>query len=346
MTSLSRVVYIGTDGGGTDVKGAAVASDGRVLDARVKEPSLFSGDDPQATLEQFFLVGSRVLEESGLEWSNVRGWTVDTPGPATDGLLGSSPNLGPCFHGFDIRRGLEEVITSRTGLSIPVYYLNDGHAAVPYLLQQFPDANGVDILYVAVGTGLGGGLAINSKLYSGKNGFAGHIGHVSLPDECFPYFDHDHSLRVGGRLGSAEAAISLTALAHRLQHRLLLPQYSNHCLQAMTGSWKDKAKLLRDFAADPEDELAREMFMEQAFALGHLWRSCVQMISPDYVFLGGGLADLAEPFKSMFLERAVDVFKANSLADFSEDPPQFLWSPDDDYTAAIGSALYARSMVL
>ncbi len=344
MSSSSVVVDLGTDGGGTDVKGAAVRRDGVVLDARVMEPSYFSGEDPQATLEQFFLVGERVVKESGLTWENVRAWTVDTPGPAVEGVLGASPNLSPCFHGFDIRGNLEKLVEARTGNRIRVHYLNDGHAAVPYLLRKFENPEKVNILYAAIGTGLGGGIAVNGTLYVGKSGFAGHIGHVSLPEVCFPYFNHDHALQVGGRFGSAEAAISLTALAHRLQHRLLLPQYACHPLQKATGSWKDKAKQLRDYAADPNDVLAHEMFMEQAFALGHLWRSCIQMISPSHVFLGGGVADLAEPFRSQFLEKSVEVFKENALPDFAERPPEFQWAPDDDYTAAIGSAYHAQSM--
>ncbi|MCG8648814.1 MAG: ROK family protein, partial [Pirellulales bacterium] len=152
-------------------------------------------------------------------------------------------------------------------------------------------------------------------------------------------YQHDRQLRVGNAYSTAESAISLTALTHQLGYRLTLDQWRNHPLQRQTCSLRDKAKQLRELAADG-DELAQELFDDQAKALGITLLMVNYMGDYDLLVIGGGVCDLAEPTRRRYLKLAEQAYHDHALDGF-RNWDGFSFSICGDYASVIGSVANA-----
>ena len=164
---------------------------------------------------------------------------------------------------------------------------------------------------VIVGTGLGGGAVIDGRPTRGREGRAGHVGHILLPEYAFRH-PHDRTLKVGNALATAESAISLTGLTHQLEHRLTLDDWKDHPLNDADGTAKDKAKRLREFAAEG-DALACELFDDQARALGIALLNANYLGDYDRVVIGGGVCDLSPSVRDRYREIAEASYREYAL---------------------------------
>ena len=235
---------------------------------------------------------------------------LSTPGPATlDGVLLNTPNFNPeLWNQVPFRGELEESIRNKVPIA-SVHYIGDGQAAAlgEYSIRSGTvvwnqisqaDLSGEELsslFMVIVGTGLGGGAVRDGQTIRGRDGCAGHAGHIFLPPYAFRY-EHDQQLIVGNAQCTVESAVSLTSLAHQLEYRLSLEQWGDHPLRSVPGSTRYKALQLRGLAAQG-DLLALELFSDQARALG------IGLLSLDYVgnydllVIGGGVCDLRLRFE-------------------------------------------------
>jgi len=169
---------------------------------------------------------------------------------------------------------------------------------------------------IAVGTGFGGGEVRDGKVVRGRVGRAGHAGHLMLPQDAFRH-ERDRHHKVGNSLSTVESAVSLTALTHQLAHRLSLPQWSDHPLHDVEGSDKDRAKRLRELAAQ-DDALANELFDDQAGALGIALLMIQYLGDHDLLVVGGGVCDLSASVRSRYLDLAKKSFHAHALDGFRD----------------------------
>jgi glucokinase len=143
---------------------------------------------------------------------------------------------------------------------------------------------------------------------------AGHVGHILLPDYAFRY-EHDRKKKVGNAYATAESAVSLTGLAHQLEYRLTLPEWADHPLKNQEGSVREKAKRLRELAA-AGDELAGQLFDDQARALGITLLSVNYLGDYDRLVIGGGVADLAPTVKERYRRLAEEEYRKHALDGF------------------------------
>ena len=268
--------YLGVDIGGTTTTLAIGNVDRKILGISTQFDTR-SAEGPQATVAAISENATRELKKLGASLADVRAVGLATPGPATrDGVLLKTPNLDPALWDQCPIRALLEKSLRLANPQTSVVYIGDGQAAA---LGEFSVRTGsvsvpsleVDsaahqdmrsLFMVIVGTGLGGGYVRQSKVVRGSQGRAGHVGHVILPRYAFRH-EHDRKLRVGNAFCTAESAISLTALTHQLQYRLSLEDFKHHPLNKTEGSFRDKAKQLRQLAAEGDD-LALELFDDQA----------------------------------------------------------------------------------
>jgi predicted NBD/HSP70 family sugar kinase len=243
-------------------------------------------------------------------------------------MLLKSPNLDPRqWDRFPIRSELERAFQSRRP-DLGVRYLGDGQAAA---LGEFairsrsmtrkdaaaltlPDEALSSLFMVTVGTGLGGGAVQEGKVVRGRAGRAGHAGHITLPPHAFRH-EHDRRLLVGNAYCTAESAISLTALTHQLSYRLSLDRWQTHSLHGTPGSARDKAKLLRGLA-DAGDELALELFDDQARALGLTLLNVNYLGDYDLLVIGGGVCDLAPQVRERYRLAVVESYRRHALDAF------------------------------
>lgn len=346
--------FIGVDVGGTTTTLAVANDRGQVLHVADQFPTRAEHGPHEVT---------RVIVEQAVEALKLAGGSIDdveavglaTPGPATiDGVLLKSPNLDPSQWGkFPIRAELERAFQT-CGPELSVSYLGDGQAAA---LGEFAVRSGAmtwknavaatdsaepisSLFMVIVGTGLGGGAVRDGKVVRGRAGRAGHAGHISLPPHAFRY-EHDQQLLVGNSYCTAESAISLTALTHQLRYRLSLDCWKHHSLLAAGGSARDKAKLLRGLA-DNGDELALELFDDQARALGIALLNVNYLGDYDLLVIGGGVCDLSPSMRERYRNGVIESYRRHALEGF-QDRIAIEFSVCGDDAPAIGALRWVTS---
>jgi glucokinase len=266
--------YLGVDLGGTKILAAVVDEAGRVAaTARAATPQA----GPSAVVEAIAATANRALEAAGLSRGAVRAAGVGAPGPAdpATGMVYAPPNL----HGWrDVALG--DLVGERLGM--PVAIENDANAAA--LGEHWVGAGrGVDdLLYITVGTGIGGGLILRGRVYYGVSGTAGEVGHmVIVPGgpRC-----------ACGRLGCLEAVASGPAIAREARAALAAGRAS--VLSAVAAEALDAREVARAAAAG--DPLAREVFARAARYLGLATANLVNLLNPALVVVGGGVARAGE----------------------------------------------------
>lgn len=255
---------VGIDLGGTNIKAGAVDAQGRVLERRSVPTGLADGAD--AVLDRM----AALARELGIDGP----LGVGSPGliDHAGGRILECPNL------HDLQEvPMRDELARRLGVpSARVALENDANVAA--LGEHWLGAGrGVDdVLVVTLGTGVGGGLVLGGRLYSGPGGMAGEIGHVVV-DPRGP--------RCGcGRLGCLETLASATA-AQKRAAEAGLPT-------GAPGNLEELARRARA-AAGPERELLREIGRDLGRGLG----AALSLLDLRTFVLGGGFgaaADLLE----------------------------------------------------
>lgn len=347
-------IYVGVDIGGTTTTVAVGDHKRQVLHVS-RQFATRSSEGPQvvvATIVQEILAA---VDRAGVALGDLQAVGLATPGPATlDGVLLKTPNLDPTtWDRFPVRHALEESLRDQVrGLS--VHYIGDGQAAalgeyavrsrsltwdhVPAEALQGREV--ASLFMVTIGTGLGGGGVRDGEPIRGSQGRAGHVGHITLPEHVFRY-PHDRQLRVGNALCTSESAISLTALAHQLRHRLTLDQWKDHPLSAQPGSTLDKAKCLRELAAR-RDPLALELLDDQARALGVTLLNVNYLGDYDLLVIGGGVCDLDPQLRDRYRRHAEAAYHEHALDGFRKlEGMQFSVCGDD--ASVVGALAWVSS---
>ena len=155
---------------------------------------------------------------------------------------------------------------------VPVFLENDVNSCA-LAERYFGNCRGKsDYLWITVSTGIGGGLILNGKLFTGQDGNAGEVGHIIVER------DEAKALRCGcGHRGCAEAMASGTGIARRYMQ--LVPGAS----QTVTA--EQIAELARS-----GDEAARQIYKETGVYLARAIGAAVNTLNLACVILGGGVA--------------------------------------------------------
>ncbi len=347
--------YVGIDVGGTTSTIAIGDSARRVIHVSQQfESRTYRG--PQQTIQSLIQEVQSCLDRVGGSLEQVCDIGLATPGPALlEGVLLNSPNFeSEDWNHFPVRAALEEQFRNYSPQA-SVHYIGDGQSAAfgEYAVRsglltwnRVPTKNEsnqeklTSLFMVIVGTGLGGGEVQQGTAMRGVQGRAGHAGHIFLPAYAFRY-DHDQQLVVGNARCTVEAAVSLTGLTHQLGYRLKLDQWSDHPLNSQSGPIRDKAKQLRDLAAQG-DPLALELFHDQARALGIALLSINYLGDYDLLVVGGGVCDLTSGVRDQYLRTASQAYREFALDGF-KDLGRLEFSVCGDESPVIGGLAYAYS---
>jgi fructokinase len=259
---------IGVDLGGSKIEAVAMDRDGRVLiRRRVPTPR----GDYGATIEAISALVV-VLEEA----MGCRGTVgIGMPGsisPTTRLVKGCNSTW---LIGHPIQRDLEDC------LGRPVRCTNDGNCLAVSEAVDGAAAGAALVFAVVLGTGVGGGLAVDGKMHEGPSRIAGEWGHNSLPVRTGPELDVDPCFC--GRSGCIETFLCGPAFEKDFARDTgqLLPASAIAAL-AKTGDPAAEAALARY-----EDRLAR--------ALAHV----INVIDPDVIVLGGGMSNIDRLYRSI-----------------------------------------------
>ena len=264
---------IGVDLGGTKIYTALAGADGQVL-AEIKIPTEAAGGQTHVIAR---IVDScrEVRARAGVLGGRVAAVAVGAPGPldTKSGVIHFAPNLK--WHGVPLKQLLEEP------LGVPVFLDNDANLAALGEYVYGAGRGTMDMVFITVSTGIGGGLILGGRLYRGASDSAGEIGHtVVLPDG---------PLCSCGNRGCLEAVASGTALA--AQARELIGQGRGAGILAAAGGL-EKLNAAAVFAAAAGGDSEATLLIERAGrCLGIAVANTANLLNPERVVIGGGVAE-------------------------------------------------------
>jgi glucokinase len=273
---------IGLDVGGTKVNAFRVTADGEIL-ARSQEPT--PAEDPERTLAMM------VELATGIRTPEVVAVGVGAAGivEAAAGVLRFAPNLA--------WRDLPIADRLRNALGLPCQVDNDANVAA-YGEYRFGAGRGYrHMLLVTVGTGIGGGIVTDGRVYRGAHGFAAEIGHIIV--------EPGGPVCGCGNRGCWEQVASGRAIdrmgreAARAEPTSLLRELAGGDPEAVRGSHVTEA-------ARRGDPAALGVLGEAGRRLGEGIAGLVNILDPEVVVVGGGAIVagdlLLEPARAAFVD--------------------------------------------
>jgi glucokinase len=310
---------LAADVGGTKISAALVDADGQIVH-RKTVPTLASDGIAAVTERLVGLLHELAHMDGDLQ---PRACGVAAPGliDAAAGEIRFAANL-PGAQNYPLRQRLEEQ------LRMPVFIDNDLrlHALGE---SNYGAAKGChDFLFVAVGTGVGGALFMDGHPYRGARHSAGEIGHI--PIEAGPT-----ALACAcGRRGCLEVYASGPAIAAYFQRRAVENGLE---LAASKPSLKEIAQWLEQPGL--AGELAREAVALGGSALGRGLGIAANLLDPELVVLGGGVAQTGEVWLNA-MRHAMDEITLNRFEDSAIQLSQL-----GEDAALLGAAALARQML-
>ncbi len=277
-------MYIGIDIGGT--KCAVTSSDGNgTITGKIR----FTTEEPEKTLDRIL----RAVEELGPP--KAIGISCGGPLDEEKGVILSPPNL-PGWGRIEIVKLL------RDRFSVPVKIRNDANACA-LAEWRFGAGKGLDnVIFLTCGTGFGGGLILNGRLYSGTTGNAGEIGHLRLSD---------HGPAGYGKMGSVEGFCSgagIRETGRMLAREALQQGKTPRFLQTKALDTFDTADLAE--AAREGDETALATFRLCGKMLGRTLAILCDLLDPQVIVIGSVYARC----RDLLEEPALTELKKEALA--------------------------------
>lgn len=330
--------FAGLDIGGSTIKCMLVDEAGKQV-GEIVEVKSHVKEGFEATFGQMTGAMEALAGAAGIGLDSIAAVGVDVPAPCSNGVVWGKANLGDDWVGTDIRGSFSKKVGK------PVFMTNDCNAAAYGEWMYRPDHQG-GLLYVAPGTGLGGGMVMSGGiLYEGTNGLALEAGDLSVPRTE----DGEWPVDGRGRKACMEAWVSLMALRRQLAKALEKPEYADHPLAKSDAPIEEKAFQVRDYAEEG-DKLALEIFALQANVLGHGLGDLASILDPGLVAIGGGLSETG--FRDWFLDEVRKGFAERAMKPYQQCPlpPHHAttiieWAIGGDGAAAYGSARKAMDLV-
>lgn len=268
---------LGVDLGGTNVRAAVFDKQGRILGSG-RAPSLAT-EGVENTIAQIVHAARLALQAADVTKDRVAGLGIGVPGhiDPRPGVVLWAPNFYD--QGQPYRNvALAGPITAQIGL--PVFMGNDANVAA---LGEFRFGAGRAVrtlVMVTLGTGIGGGIILDGKLWTGATGGAGEIGHLIVA--------------AGGRGGAAawgslESMGQISAIVERASRKICQGRPSLLADQVDYDWHRLTPKDIAD-AAQAGDAVALETFAETGYYVGLGIASIVNLLNPEMVVIGGGVA--------------------------------------------------------
>ena len=277
MSQASTGAVLGVDIGGTKVAAGLVDANGTIL-AQTRSP--MRTDTAESALEAVTTAIDSVRASGG----NIRAIGICAPGPLDPqtGVILNPPNL-PCWRNFPLAERIA------TACRLPVTVDNDGNAAA-LAEARWGSARGHRyVFYACIGTGIGTGIVFDGRIYHGRTGAAAEGGHVSI--------DYRGPLCGCGKRGCIEAFAAGPAIAARARSKLG-PTISarSAMLDLAQGKVAAVTSEIVGKAYTAGDALAREVLQETIGLLTPWLGNIVDLLDPDILVLGGGVAAMLAPF--------------------------------------------------
>jgi glucokinase len=268
---MTSPITLGIDLGGTGIKFGLVDERGRLL--RSLKVSTPSKRDARVVVD--LMAEQAHILMGSVKGQRIKGIGIGTAGDVDpkSGLVRLSPNLK--WKNVP----LKALISKR--LKFPITIDNDANVAAwaAYVVEAHRKVK--NLLCVTVGTGVGGGLIIDGKLYRGATGSAAEIGHLTLFPDGIPC--------PCGNNGCLERYVGAHAMA--LQARTAIERGEPTILKRLVENDLSKlTPLILSQAAGQKDKLSMRLWQQVGERLGIGLASLINILNPEWIVLAGGLS--------------------------------------------------------
>jgi len=299
MVDKRDTLALGIDLGGTKILTAVASAEGKMLS---RDHSITPAKEGQEAVVKSILESvGRALDQANIVVADLTAIGVGAPGlsnPET-GILFTSPNL-PGWKDVPLRDIIEKELGKQA------FLINDANAAAVGELYFGAGRGARNFIYITVSTGIGGGIIIDGKIYTGSIGTAGELGHMVIDDEG-PQCNC-------GNIGCWETLASGTALAREARHRIKEGTATSILKYADGNIKKVNAEAIHE-AAQAGDKLANELIAQTAYYLGVGLANLINIFNPEVIIIGGGVSNIGDMLlKPAFEEAGHRAFKQSYQA--------------------------------
>lgn len=317
-----KQLYVGVDLGGTKILAGVFTPQLKLL--ATAKTSTKADRGPKAVIERISRVIMDAVDEADQDVKLIKAIGIGAPGSinSEEGRVIFSPNM-PGWEDVALKKELEK------HLGIPVFLENDCNACTLGVYVAELGSKPRHMVGIFLGTGIGAGIILDGKLFSGFNRTAGEIGHMVL--------------EVGGpkcgcgNKGCFEALASRSAIFRRIQSAV--KDGEKTMLVDMLGEGLDDLRSgdLRK-ALRKGDKLVEKVIEDAAEYTGIAVGNIINLINPEYIVLGGGVIDaLEDDMMSIIIETAKDYAMAGTAKGV-----EIMASRLGDHAGITGAAALAR----
>ena len=258
--------YVGVELCAGSARAALVSEGGEVI---ARRETASGGEDPAGQV-------ARLVSELR-DSAHAR---VAAVGVGLPGLV--SPETGRVIISSDLpsamRGDLRAEIQKATGL--PVTLENDANAGAVGEYAAGAGRGSRNMFYVTIGTGIGGAIIIDGRLWRGASGFAGEFGHITI--------DPEGVVCTCGNVGCLETVASAPNIVRRTRERLMRDSTSS---LSRLGLSKDFTAADIAHEARGGDDFAALMIERTGRSIGTAIATVINLLNPERVVLGGGVMD-------------------------------------------------------
>jgi len=259
--------------GGTKILAAVINSkDGIIARAKIATKS---DSSEKAYIESLAAITYEAISISGLKESKIKAVCLGIPGSVNPytGRIGLAPNLG--LKNFYIKEKLQKKI------HVPVLIENDVNLGALGIKNFGVGKKNKNILVMFVGTGIGGALIFDGKIYRGTHFMAGEIGHIIVQE--------NGPLCGCGKKGCFEAVASRTAIVRNILSDKRTKKKSKIGKLVPSGE-KIKSKALAE-AVRKKDKIVLEHLKNACDVIGVVSANVSNLLNVDMIVYGGGLME-------------------------------------------------------
>jgi glucokinase len=308
---------LGIDIGGT--KCAVIYGKQSGDDLAIVDKEKFATTDVNDTIDNILTALSAMMTKHGLNAENTAGVGISCGGPlsSSEGVVMSPPNLVG-WDNIPIVRLVEDRV------HISAHLQNDANACA-YAEWKYGAGKGTrDMVFLTMGTGLGAGLIIDGRLYSGANDNAGEAGHISLSDFGPVGYGKRGSFE-GFASGGGIAQIAQTIVKEHIQRGEKISWIKDNDIFGITA--KDVSE-----AAKSGDELAIEVFELSGEYLGRGLSILIDIINPELIVIGSMYVRCEQLLKPS-MEKAINRYALSNAAKVCRVVPALLGEKIGDIAA-------------
>jgi len=280
-------MFLGIDIGGTNIKAGVLDSNNRLSDIQSLNTEAEKG-------YYYVLYKITDLIKTFIDNNNILSIGIGVPGVVTnDGIIKIAPNL-PSWNDINLIADIGNYI------SIPIAIDNDANAAALAEMQLGAGAGFTDFIYITMGTGIGGAIITEHKIFRGTYGSAGEIGHTII--DCA-------NVNSESGTGTLEGKCGKNAILNYAKQQLMQNPSS------LLNQIKDFEVKSISECAEKGDETSLKILQDIGYYLGIGLASAMNLLDMDKVVIGGGIS---LSHHAMF-DSAMSVIRERTLPNISQN---------------------------